>query len=65
MPRSSGDRASASGAEGRRFESYRGHNEYPRQPCWRGGIFLCRKWTISWGGLPGLDRNIVSPLLLG
>jgi hypothetical protein len=32
-PRSSGDRASASGAEGRRFESCRGHHQKPRLTC--------------------------------
>ncbi len=32
-PRSSGDRASASGAESRRFESYRGHQSSEDQPC--------------------------------
>src|ERR1700730_10682769 len=66
-PRSSGDRASASGAEGRRFESCRGH--HPKcpltcasallqvRPGVRRASYSCRSPTKSTYTTPGLPKE--------
>src|SRR5690625_7417117 len=46
------DRASASGAEGRRFDSYRGHQPYSAVFAFAVGLFRCQnlpKYGFYWG----------------